>query len=126
MLALTSFLCFQHFAWKNTRDVCGTIGYHHTMVTRDDILQHRGEIMDLARKYGASDIRIFGSVARGDATENSDLDLLIRLEPGRSLLDQGGLLMDLRDLLGMKVDVIDEDALSGRFGERVRLEAVPL
>ena len=96
------------------------------MVTRDDILQHRGEIMDLARKYGASDIRIFGSVARGDATENSDLDLLIRLEPGRSLLDQGGLLMDLRDLLGMKVDVIDEDALSGRFGERVRLEAVPL
>lgn len=96
------------------------------MVTRDDILQHRGEIMDIARKYGASHIRIFGSVARGDATEDSDLDLLIRLEPGRSLLDQGGLLMDLRDLLGMKVDVIDEDALSGRFGEMVRHEAVPL
>ena len=96
------------------------------MITKDDILQRRSEIMDLARKYGASNIRIFGSVARGDATEDSDLDLLIHLEPGRSLLDQGGLLMDLRDLLGLKVDVLDEDALSGRMGEIVRREAVPL
>jgi predicted nucleotidyltransferase len=96
------------------------------MITKDDILQRRSEIMDLARKYGASNIRVFGSVARGDATEDSDLDLLIRLEPGRSLLDQGGLLMDLRDLLGLKVDVMDEDALSGRMGEIVRREAVPL
>ena len=50
----------------------------------------------------------------------------MRLVPGRSLLDQGGLLMDLRDLLGMDVDVVDEDALSGRFGDLVRREAVPL
>ena len=50
----------------------------------------------------------------------------MRLVPGRSLLDQGGLLMDLRDLLGVDVDVVDEDALSGRFGDLVRREAVPL
>ena len=82
--------------------------------------------MALAQKYGALDLRIFGSIARGDATEDSDLDILIRLEPGRSLLDQGGLLMDLRDLLGMKVDVIDEEVLTGRFGDMVRREAVPI
>ena len=96
------------------------------MITRKDIVRHRDEIMALAQKYGASDLRIFVSIARGDATEDSDLDILIRLEPGRSLLDQGGLLMDLRDLLGMKVDVIDEEVLTGRFGDMVRREAVPI
>jgi len=96
------------------------------MVTRETIRQKRDAILEIARQYGASDIRIFGSVAREDATETSDLDLLVRLEPGRSLFDQGGLLMDLRDLLGIHVDVMDEDALSGRFGQIVRREAVPL
>lgn len=96
------------------------------MLSREKILDRREEIIALAQQYGASDIRIFGSVARGDVTETSDLDLLIRLAPERSLLDQGGLLMDLRELLGIKVDVVDEGALSGRFGERVRREAVPL
>jgi len=96
------------------------------MVTRNDIFNRREEIIAIARRYGASDIRIFGSVARGDATEASDLDVLVRLEPGRSLLDQGGLLMDLRDLLGINVDVVDEDALSGRFGQIVSKEAIPL
>ena len=52
---------------------------------------------------------IFGSVARGDAGEQSDLDLIVRFEPGRSLLDHGGLVMDLRELLGRRVDVIDEE-----------------
>lgn len=96
------------------------------MIDRGDIVKRRDEIIAIARRYGASDIRIFGSVARGDATEDSDLDLVVRLEPGRSLLDQGGLLMDLRDLLGVQVDVIDEDALSGRFEREVRREAMPL
>ena len=96
------------------------------MITREDILKRRDEIIAIARRYGASDIRIFGSLARGDATETSDLDLVVRLEPGRSLLDQGGLLMDLRDLLGIKVDVVSEGALTGRFGQIVRREAVPL
>jgi predicted nucleotidyltransferase len=96
------------------------------MLTKADILNRRDEIIAVARRYGASDVRIFGSFARGDTTEDSDLDVLVRLEPGRSLLDQGGLLMDLRDLLGIKVDVLDEDALSGRFAQIVRREAIPL
>lgn len=89
-----------------------------------DILNRRGEIIAVAKRYGASDLRLFGSLARGDATESSDVDLLVRLEPGRSLFDLGGLLMDLRELLGVKVDVVSEGALSGRFGEIVRREAV--
>jgi predicted nucleotidyltransferase len=96
------------------------------MVTREFIRQKRDAILEIARRYGASDVRIFGSVARGDATESSDLDILVRLEPGRSLIDQGGLLMDLSELLDMKVDVITEGALEGRFGQIVRREAVPL
>ena len=96
------------------------------MITADDIRKRRDEINRLAARYGAHHVRIFGSVARGDATDASDLDLIVRFEPGRSLLDHGGLLMDLRDLLGFKVDVISEGALTGRFGEMVRKEAVPL
>ncbi len=96
------------------------------MITKEDIFKRRGEIIAVAQKYGASDIRIFGSVARGDATEESDLDLVVQFESGRSLFDHGGLLMDLRELLGMKVDVIDEGALSGRFEQMVRREAIPL
>jgi hypothetical protein len=96
------------------------------MINKEDIRKRRDEIRRVAADYGAYDVRIFGSVARGDAKEDSDLDLLVRFEPGRSLLDHGGLLMDLRELLGIKVDVISEGALSGRFGDIVRREAVPL
>ena len=78
------------------------------------------------RDTAQSNLRIFGSVARGDSTENSDVDFLVRFEPGRSLFDQGGLLMDLRQLLGVNVDVVSEGALSGRFGQIVLKEAVPL
>lgn len=96
------------------------------MLRKSDIFARREEILALGRRYGASDIRIFGSVARGDADDASDLDLVVRFEPGRSLLDQGGLLMDLRALLGVNVDVVSEGALTGRFGERVRRDAVLL
>jgi hypothetical protein len=96
------------------------------MLSRRLINEKRDAILEIARRYGASDVRIFGSVARGDATESSDLDLIVKFEPGRSLFDQGGLLMDLRELLGIKVDVISEGALSGRFGQIARREAVPL
>jgi uncharacterized protein len=94
--------------------------------TREDIHRRRDEIVALAARYGASDVRLVGSVARGDADADSDVDLLVRLERGRSLLDLGGLLMDLQRLLGGKVDVISEGALSGRFGEALRREALPL
>jgi hypothetical protein len=96
------------------------------MITKEYLLKHRDEIIAVARRHGASDIRIFGSVARGDATESSDVDFVARFEPGRSLFDQGGLLMDLRQLLGAKVDIVSEGALTGRFGQIVRREAVPL
>ena len=98
----------------------------NVMITRQEIDAKREEIERIAKHHGASDVRIFGSVARGDATESSDLDLIVRFEPGRSLLDHGGLLMDLRELLGVKVDVIDEEAMQPRFRERVLREAVPL
>ena len=91
-----------------------------------DIFKQRDEIIAIAGRWGASDVRLFGSIARGDSGETSDIDLLVRFEGGRSLLDQGGLLMDLRELLGVRVDVISEGALTGRFGEIVRREAIAL
>jgi predicted nucleotidyltransferase len=96
------------------------------ILTQKMLREKRQAILDIAARYCAHDIRIFGSVARGDATEDSDLDLVVRFDEGRTLLDQGGLLMDLRALLGMKVDVVSDGALTGRFGEIVRQEAVPL
>lgn len=91
-----------------------------------DILGHRDEILRLAQQYGATNVRLFGSVARGEADEASDVDFVVRFEPGRSLLDQGGLLMELRALLGEEVDLVSEGALTGRFGEMVRREAVSI
>jgi uncharacterized protein len=96
------------------------------MLTKDDVLKRREEIVAVARRYGASNIRIIGSVARGDATEASDLDLIVRLEPGRSLFDLGGLLMDLRDLLGVKVDVLSENGIRDRWRDYLMAESVPL
>jgi predicted nucleotidyltransferase len=96
------------------------------VLTRDDIQKRRDEIIAIAKRYGASDIRIFGSVARGDASEGSDVDLIVRFEPGRSLFDHGGLVMDLMDLLGVKVDVISEGGIRGRWRDHLMREAVPL
>ena len=96
------------------------------MVSLNLIRDHREEILAIARRYGAEDVRIIGSVARGDATEGSDLDLVVRFETGRSLFDNGGLLMDLQHLLGVKVDVISEGGLQDRFRENVMKDAVPL
>jgi hypothetical protein len=96
------------------------------MITKEAIQGKREAILEIARRYGAHDVRIFGSVARGDATEDSDLDIIVRFDPGRSLLDHGGLIMDLRELLGVKVDVIDEDGMRERFRRHALKEAIPL
>ena len=83
----------------------------------------RNEIVRIARRHGATNIRVFGSVARGDDDQNSDVDFLVDLERGRSLLDLGGLLMDLQKLLGRPVDVVTEKGLRQRIRERVLREA---
>jgi uncharacterized protein len=93
----------------------------------NELLQEKREdILRIANKRGASNVRIFGSVARGEADAKSDIDILVDLEPGRSLLDLGGLLMDLEDLLGHNVDVVTERGLRERIRERVLREAIPL
>jgi predicted nucleotidyltransferase len=96
------------------------------MITEQDIRRRREAILEVARRHGAHDVRIFGSVARGEAAEGSDLDLIVRFEPHRSLLDHAGLIGDLEDLLGVKVDVIDADGMRPRFRTVVEKEAVPL
>jgi predicted nucleotidyltransferase len=90
----------------------------------DELLRtKRDDILRIAAKYGASNVRVFGSVARGEADSESDIDLLVNMEPGRSLLDLCGLLIDLEDLLGCKVDVVTEKGLRDRIRERVLKEA---
>lgn len=86
----------------------------------------RDEINRLAQKYGASHIRIFGSVARHTADEKSDIDFLVELEPGRTLFDLGGLAYDLEKLLGRPVDVCTVHLLREQIRTRVVSEAVPL
>ena len=86
----------------------------------------RDQILQLAAKHGARNVRVFGSVARGEADQRSDVDLLVDMDPGRSLLDLGGLLTDLRELLGCPVDVVTEKGLRRRIRERVLKEAVPI
>jgi predicted nucleotidyltransferase len=85
---------------------------------------HRKQIIDLAEKYGASEVRVFGSVARGTADEQSDIDFLVELAPGRSLLDLGGLLYELQQLLGRNVDVVTSAGLRPRIREQVLREAM--
>ncbi len=80
----------------------------------------------LANKYGAYNVRILGSVARGEADASSDIDLLVDMELGRSLFDLGGLLMELQELLGCQVDLVTEKGLRKRLKERVLREAIQL
>jgi predicted nucleotidyltransferase len=86
----------------------------------------RAEILETAARHGARNVRLFGSAARGEADEASDLDFLVDMEQGRSLLDMGGLLMDLQALLGREVDVVTERGLKPRIRDRVLRGAVAL
>jgi predicted nucleotidyltransferase len=84
----------------------------------------RHQILAAARRHGATNVRVFGSVARGDADAASDIDFLVDFEPGRSLLDLASLLVELEDLLGRPVDVVTEPGLKSRVRQRVLAEAV--
>jgi len=96
------------------------------MITKADILKRRDEIIAAGKRHGASNFRLFGSVARGDAVEDSDVDLIVHFEPERSLIDHGGLIDDLEELLGIKVDVISEGGMRDRFRHEVMKDAVAL
>lgn len=88
--------------------------------------QKREDILALAAKYGARNVRIFGSVARGEARADSDVDFLVEFEPERSLLDRVALIQDLSDLLGCQVDVATDRGLREPIRQRILHEAVPL
>ena len=86
----------------------------------------RRQILDITDRYGVSNVRVFGSAARDEAGPDSDVDLLVNLGPGLSLLSYVALKQDLEDLLGVAVDVVDEGSLHRRIRERVLQEALPL
>jgi hypothetical protein len=90
------------------------------------LAQKRTDILRIAAKYGARHVRVFGSVARGDADARSDVDFLVDLEAGRSLLDLGGLQYELESLLDRPVDAVTERGLKARIRERIVQEAVPV
>lgn len=111
--------------------VTATVSSPHARVLLPDPMnsildQHRAAVLRLAAEHGATDVRVFGSVARGEADEASDIDFLVRMSPGRSLFDLGALLMDLQDLLGCRVDVVTERGLRPRMRERVLRDAIPI
>ena len=87
---------------------------------------HRAEILALAERHGIRDVRVFGSMAREDADDASDVDLLVSLAPGKSGLALGGLLMDVQDLLQRRVEVVTEGGLHAALRDRVLAEARPL
>lgn len=90
------------------------------------IERHRVEILRIAKRHGLRNVRVFGSMARGDADESSDVDLLVTLPPERTGLALGGLLMDVQDLLQRQVHVVTENSLHPWFRTRVLKEAQPL
>ncbi len=96
------------------------------MVSAGALLPYRDEILRLAAHHRASNVRVFGSFARGDAGERSDLDLLVDFDPQSSLYDRIGLKQDLEDLLGRPVDVLSPKTIHHSLRDRVLAEAVPL
>lgn len=90
------------------------------------VRRHQSEIRRIATRHGARTIRVFGSTARNTARDSSDIDLLIELEPGRSLLDLIAIKQDLEEVIGRPVDVVTEAGLSPYLRQRVLAEAVPL
>jgi predicted nucleotidyltransferase len=93
---------------------------------QDVIGDRREDVLRLAKVHRAHDVRVFGSVARAEATENSDIDFLVKFEPEYTLWDHIGLMQDLSELLGREVEVSTDDTLKERLKESVLREAIPL
>ena len=96
------------------------------MGIEDVLREKREEILEIARRHGADQVRVFGSIARGEARADSDVDLLVRPGPQTVAWFPAGLVLDLEALLGRKVDVLTENALHWYIRDRILSEAVPL
>ncbi|MEU5849542.1 nucleotidyltransferase family protein [Saccharopolyspora shandongensis] len=98
----------------------------HRRVTLDEVRAHRDRIYEIAERYGIDNVRVFGSVARGDADDDSDLDLLIDVAPDTSLWDMSGFALDVEDLLDVFTQVVTPNGLKPRIRDEVLAEAVPV
>ena len=107
----------------NERVHDGSLGVR-TIPTARDVASRRVEILELGRRHGVSNLRIFGSTARGDASFSSDIDFLVTLEAGRTLFDLGAFWHQLEQLLGREVDVVPDDSLDPAVRKRVLAEAI--
>jgi predicted nucleotidyltransferase len=96
------------------------------MNIHETLRRKREEILRITERYGARNVRVFGSVARGENDEQSDVDFLVRIESGVTLLKHAAMVRELEALLGCKVDVVSESGLRPRMRERVLKEAAPL
>ena len=96
------------------------------MMLEDLLKEKRKEINALADRHGARNVRVFGSVATGEAGPESDIDLLVKMDDDRSLLDVSALALDLRTLMGVKVDIVSEDAIYWLLRRKILKEARPL
>ena len=106
---------------------CSDCSVHtYTVLVHPLIQSHREQLLTLARRRGVTNVRVFGSMARGDERERSDVDLLVTLAPGTSALALGGLLLDAQELLGRRVDVVTEASLHPALRDRVLADAVAL
>lgn len=96
------------------------------MPTLDTLHDKKAEILAVASRHGAHNVRVFGSAARGEDTPASDVDLLVDFDPDRSLYDLVGLQLDIESLLGRRADIVTEGGLNARLRERILSEARPL
>jgi uncharacterized protein len=92
----------------------------------DVVLDKREQILELARRHGVRNVRVFGSAVRGELRADSDVDFLVELEPGRSLLDRIGFIQDLEDLFGRNIDVVNQRVLKPPWQDRILEDALPL
>ena len=116
------------FATFTPAKFCDNIGIKREVGNMEliELRDRRTEILSAAARHGAYNVRVFGSVARGDDSTNSDIDFLVELEPGRSLFDHVALWQDLEALLGCKVDVVEPESLHWYIRDRVLNEAIAL
>ncbi|MDR4493309.1 MAG: nucleotidyltransferase family protein [Nitrospirales bacterium] len=96
------------------------------MTTTDLLRAKRDRIIQVAAHHGAHNVRVFGSVVRGESGPNSDIDLLVEMDQGRSLLDLIELSQELEEFLDRKVDILTDEGLSPYLEQRIHAEAVPL